>query len=48
MNVVVLTTDFTPPNEQLSLRAHARQQLPLPSSLTPPQKITFVFLPLPF
>lgn len=48
MNAVVLRTDFTLSNEQLSLVAHARQELPLPSSLTLPHKSTFVFLPLTF
>lgn len=48
MNVIVLTTDFTLSNEQLSLTGHARQELPLPSSVTPPQKSTFIFLPLTF
>lgn len=40
----LLTVDLKLPNEQLSLLTSARQALPLPSSLTPPQN-TFVFLP---
>ena len=48
MNVAVLTADFTPSNEQFSPIARTGQELPLPSSLTSPQKSTFILLPLTF